>query len=478
MKKIFSILIGFVLSFNTFAAMKGGPKWFHGTVEEAFNEAKVEGKPLFVYWGAVWCPPCNQIKKTIFVKPEFIEEAKNFVSVYLDGDLPEAQKWGDHFGTVGYPTMMILNPKGEELYRMPYGLKAPEYASLMKSVRTGMSNIPKLLEKKDKTALEWDILAKHSWGQEPTLKPDFFELAQQCQGKFCDHFFFNALTDESEREKKELRHVEYYKKGLETKIKDKAIVARNLEFFFFGIDEVLPKIYEGSEETRVAGLWKDAVAPLIDNPELTLDDRLSSLAAVIKLQTLGDKKPTPELQAEVRRKVGWADMNAKDKMERQAVMSTAVYLLMKVDLLDDAKELATRELKKSVSPYYFMSYLASIEKKQEHNEAALEWSRKAWQSATGHATRFQWATSYLFDALKFKKFEEAQVQKDYKEILAEVLDSEDAFSGRNRSRFKRLVKMLGEHSEAGLKELRGTCAKNKKWKSALSEVEKEAAKKS
>lgn len=457
--------------------MKNGPKWFEGSVEEAFKVASKENKPLFIYWGAIWCPPCNQIKKTIFTKSEFISEAQNFVSVYLDGDLPAAQKWGDHFGTVGYPTMMILSPAGQELYRMPYGLKAPEYAALMKSVREGMQDIAGLLAKKAKTKLEWDILAKHSWGQERTLKPDFYELSVSCQGSYCDHFFLNAMSEESEREKREIRHLEYYQKGLLNILKAPAVVSRNLEFTIFAIDEVLPKFFEGARREEVVKLWSTAVSPLIDNPALTLDDRLSSLLAVIKLQTLEGEKVSAELQGMVRRKVGWADMNAKDKMERQAVMSTAVYLLMKVDLLEEAKKLALSELKKSTAPYYFMSYLASIEKKQENNEASLKWSREAWQSATGHATRFQWATSYLIDALKFKKFDVSEVQSDYKQIVGEVLAADDAFSGRNRARFKRLVRALGELSPKGMAELRAICAKNAKWKTALAEVEVEAAKK-
>ena len=31
--------------------------WFEGSVEEAFNRSKQLDKPLFLYWGAVWCPP-------------------------------------------------------------------------------------------------------------------------------------------------------------------------------------------------------------------------------------------------------------------------------------------------------------------------------------------------------------------------------------------------------------------------------------
>ena len=30
-----------------------------------FDQAKAANKPVFLYWGAVWCPPCNQIKAMV-----------------------------------------------------------------------------------------------------------------------------------------------------------------------------------------------------------------------------------------------------------------------------------------------------------------------------------------------------------------------------------------------------------------------------
>ena len=62
--------------------------WQKGDVDAAFAAAKAEGKPVFLYWGAVWCPPCNQVKATIFNRRDFIERSRFFVPVYIDGDSP------------------------------------------------------------------------------------------------------------------------------------------------------------------------------------------------------------------------------------------------------------------------------------------------------------------------------------------------------------------------------------------------------
>ena len=108
-----------------------GIAWFDGEVEAAFAAAKAADKPLFLYWGAEWCPPCAQIKATIFNQREFQERSRLFVPVYLDGDTPSAQKHGERFGVVGYPTMILFRADGAEITRLPGCVDVERYATIL-----------------------------------------------------------------------------------------------------------------------------------------------------------------------------------------------------------------------------------------------------------------------------------------------------------------------------------------------------------
>ena len=89
------------------------------TSTSAFASARAQSKPVLLYWGAVWCPPCNQLKATLFKRQDFAERSKSFVAVHLDGDAAGAQKLGTRFKVVGYPTLILFSPDRKELTRLP-----------------------------------------------------------------------------------------------------------------------------------------------------------------------------------------------------------------------------------------------------------------------------------------------------------------------------------------------------------------------
>jgi thiol-disulfide isomerase/thioredoxin len=108
-----------------------GIDWFKGDVDAAFAAAQSSNKPVLLYWGAQWCPPCKQLKSAVFSRPDFIEKSKLFVDVYLDGDLPNAQKWGDTFRVTGYPTVVVFKPDRTEITRIAGNMDLSLYAGVL-----------------------------------------------------------------------------------------------------------------------------------------------------------------------------------------------------------------------------------------------------------------------------------------------------------------------------------------------------------
>jgi thiol-disulfide isomerase/thioredoxin len=137
-------------------------------VDAAFALAKAEHKPVFVYWGAKWCPPCNQVKATLFNRVDFIERSRAFVPVYIDGDSPGAQKLGSRFKVRGYPTMVLFNTDGAELTRLPGEVDAQQYTQVLTLGMNAQRPVKSVLADAKKggaglTANDWRLLAFYSW---------------------------------------------------------------------------------------------------------------------------------------------------------------------------------------------------------------------------------------------------------------------------------------------------------------------------
>ena len=149
-----------------------GIAWVHAAndaeVDAAFTQAKDAGKPVFLYWGAEWCPPCNQVQATLFNRQEFIARSRAFVPVYIDGDRPGAQKLGARFKVRGYPTMVLFSPAGEELTRLPGEVEAQQYTELLTLGMNAQRPVKAVLAEaraggQGLSANDWKLLAFYSW---------------------------------------------------------------------------------------------------------------------------------------------------------------------------------------------------------------------------------------------------------------------------------------------------------------------------
>lgn len=90
----------------------------HKTVLE---NAKTQGKPLFVMLYADWCPHCNQMKKEVFSDPAVMDFLKkNYVCVWKNVEKEEGIALKDKYNTKSLPTFLFIDPANETLL---YALK-------------------------------------------------------------------------------------------------------------------------------------------------------------------------------------------------------------------------------------------------------------------------------------------------------------------------------------------------------------------
>jgi len=107
----------------------GGKEDWHTDFDQAMKVAKEEKKVLMVeFHGSDWCPPCMKLNKEVLSTDAFKGIAESSL-ILVNADfprktaLPEEQQahnegLAKRFGIRGFPTVVLINHKGEELDRV------------------------------------------------------------------------------------------------------------------------------------------------------------------------------------------------------------------------------------------------------------------------------------------------------------------------------------------------------------------------
>jgi thiol-disulfide isomerase/thioredoxin len=443
-------------------------------VDAAFAAAKADGKPLFLFWGAEWCPPCAQIKSTIFNTREFQERSRLFVPVYLDGDTPSAQRQGERFGVMGYPTMILFRADGTEITRLPGGVDVARYATILDTALADGRPVTEILQAAlgdaEVSPNDWRMLAYYSWGTDqgrvlPAAQgtTTFRRLAESCPTGLrpeCARFYFEYLgsaareagggtspLDTNARKTEVVR--------LLSLLGSPEIAQANVENLLYDAKDAVGLLSEpGSPERgQLIDAWRaalDGLAPGDGGVRLSGPEQINVVRARVALQKLEtpDAPLPPGLLDEARATVARVDAAATETYARHAAINAAANLYWDTGLDEDADRMLKAELERSKSPYYFMLNLAELAEKAGREQEAVDWLARAYAGAQGPATRLQWGYNYLVGLLEMTPEDSARIERVGLEVLGELGDSPDAFYQRTQMRLTQLSAKLLEWGTA------------------------------
>lgn len=480
------------LSLPTLAAnapaepQRAGIDWFAGDVDAAFAQARALDKPLFLYWGAAWCPPCNQVKATIFKRADFIARSRFFIPVNLDGDSPGAQKIGARFKVRGYPTTILFRPDGSEITRLPGEVDGARYLKVLalgmnathpvkETLQAALSGTPRL------TADDWRLLSFYSWDtDEQALLPQASRVAtlqslasKAPPGDAAIRLQLLALVASASARPDEQPGVDHPDAiKLLSRVYADANQSRTNTDILTNYAGKLAEAHtapSGASRIELVRAGQIALARLAGDRSLSTTDQLAARDAQIALAHAGNLQAPldPKLLKAAKVQVAAADQTTTDAYERQSVISAAGDVLTDAGLLDESDRLLKAELKRSHAPYYFMLGLAANAKKRGDKTAALSWYEQAYAGSKGPATRLQWGTTYLNNLIELAPTDEARIEKVARSLFAELADMPDAFYERNRIRLettgRKLTTWKADRHDAAFgrmaAQLNGICAK-------------------
>jgi thiol-disulfide isomerase/thioredoxin len=456
--------------------------WFQGDVEAAFARAKAEGKPVLLYWGAEWCPPCHQLKATVFTRPDFIAKTNLFIPVYLDGDTEGAQKWGDTFRVSGYPTLVVLSADRTELTRIVGGMNLADYDDVLDLVLGDVRPVRVVLDTlqsstttraaTQQSSLSRDDckrLAYNGWALDDSVAKDPQKAAIALERAV------DACPADAHVERARLIVAATYaslaadSKLLEagkppgartTKLLDAVDTVLRDPESTPGIRDVMSwlgddyfKAEQRSNPQRAAGLldaWTRTADAAANDESLPEADRIDAIALKLRaVKALSPDRSIPQALANAALQRVDASL-AKEYPEhaRPGVVNSAEWVL---DTLDDQarmRSLLEHEISTARQPYYYMLDLADVEEKAGNKDQAIALLERAYRESQGAATRFQWGTNYVTGLVRMRPEDGLQIRDATLAVLSE-LDGPDRIYMRTAARLKRLDSTLRDWNAKG-----------------------------
>ena len=372
---------------------------------------------MLLYWGATWCPPCNQLKATFFNRQDFAALSKSFVAVHVDGDRPGAQKLGRRFKVSGYPTVVLFTPDGAEITRLPGEADAPQVMAVLQLGLAGGRPVKAVLADalagKTLPANEWKLLAFYSWATDdqqllpraevPATLVQLAVASPAADAETQTRLWLKALaaSDDGQGVKPDAA----LRARVTRVLADPAQARAQMDTFSGSDAAAIVRVLEPEGSAGRAPLvaaFDTALRRLEADATLSRGDRMGALHGRVELARLDvaqGRGAGPAARSRCSRTCAntWRAPTARSPTATSARPSSpsppACWAAPGCG--PTATRCSRPTWRKSHSPYYLMSQLGGNARKQGRNDEALDWYAQAFEKSEGPATRLQWGAGYF-----------------------------------------------------------------------------------
>lgn len=413
--------------------------------EETFEEARSSSRPVMLYFTAEWCPPCHDLKAHVFPQPSFIEKSRLFVPVYLDGDQPQAQTWGEKLGIMGYPTLVVLDPDGTEIVRVSGGMNLAAYEEVLDTALSATQPMDDLLASLDGagdlTLASCRRLAYHAWSNDSVYPESgseigvkLFSASQHCPAEapvvrarlkivaaaLLAPASATALAAGGEIDTVMWQALEgVYEVSQDPELADpNALIVLNAPPEFYSLAYRFGEV----EGVDVVTPWLESLARFAEDPGNTSFTRLFAIGGRLSLLRGAEGGDSVSEADVVEAREAVTDFLNEEAVGygRSALLVPAVFTLTALGDNDAAQTLLLEEMAKSKTPYYQMTSLAELLEEAGDHAQALDWYEKAYDNSKGYATRLQWGSAYARACIRLQPNDSDRIVTAAARVIGEI----------------------------------------------------------
>lgn len=139
----------FLIGIVTFSQAQNREILFEkGSFQEILTKAQQEQKLIFMDCYTSWCGPCKLLAKNVFTQDNVADFFNtHFINVSMDMEKGEGKALQQKYQIEAYPTLLLLDAQGEEVFRSVGGCSAQTLLSNFSSAMNPENTIPGMEEK-------------------------------------------------------------------------------------------------------------------------------------------------------------------------------------------------------------------------------------------------------------------------------------------------------------------------------------------